>query len=72
MISGYSQRADKKTARVGDEYLYSVRVSRAGWAESDFSNLQELDVVEALTRFDLRRSMSKNGLFKPVEPFAPA
>jgi len=72
VISGYSQRADKKTARVGDEYLYSVRVSRSAWSESDFTNLPELDVVEALTRFDLRRSMSKNGLFKPVEPFAPS
>jgi len=36
----------------------------------DFGNLGQIDVVEAFARFDLRRDMSKTGVFKPIEPFA--
>jgi hypothetical protein len=36
-----------------------------------FKSLQNLDVVEALVQFDLRRTMTKTGRFKAIEPFAP-
>lgn len=70
VLSGYSQRRDKATGRINDEYLYSVKVTRAGWSQIDFSRygLKDIDVVEALSQFDLRRNMSKTGVFKPVEP----
>lgn len=70
MLSAYSQRPNKSTGQVGDEYLYSVQVSRDEWFSINFNNLAQLDVVETLTRFNLRREMSKTGVFKPVEPFA--
>ncbi|MDR7150583.1 hypothetical protein J2W49_002541 [Hydrogenophaga palleronii] len=68
-LSGYSQRVDKRTGHVVDQYLLSVVVSRAPWQETNFRALKELDVVEALGRFQLRREMSRSFLFKPVEPF---
>lgn len=68
-LSAYSQRANAQTGQVEDQYLYSVRVPRKDWESINFENLQALDVVEALTRFELRRSMSKTGVFKAVEPF---
>lgn len=68
-LSGYSQRPDKTTGRIGDEYLFSVRVGRGAWSDIDFGRLADIDVVEALTRFDLRRQMTKTGIFKPIEPF---
>jgi len=55
VLSGYSQRVDKSTARVTDQYLYSVRVARDAWRQIDFEKLDALDVVECFTRFDLRR-----------------
>ena len=70
VLSAYSQRASKATGAVTDEYLYSVRVPRENWATIDFGNLDAVDVVEALGRFDLRRSLSKSGAFAPIEPFA--
>lgn len=70
VLSGYSQRADKTTGRVSDEYLFSVRVPRLGWMKINFANLASIDVIEALTAFELRRSMTKTGQFKPIEPFA--
>ncbi|MBE7459629.1 MAG: DUF4236 domain-containing protein [Zoogloeaceae bacterium] len=69
VLSAYSQRPDRATGKVGDEYLYSVRIPRDKWRSIDFGNLANLDPIEALSRFDLRREMSKTGVFKPIEPF---
>lgn len=73
VLSGYSQRPDKSTGEVQDQYLYSVRVNRRDWAKINFANLKDVDPAEALGRFDIRREMSKTGLFKGIVPFdAPA
>lgn len=69
-LSAYTQRADKATGHVSDHYLYSVRVERTRWKEINFAALTEIDVVEALARFELRREMTKTGVFRPIEPFA--
>jgi len=71
VLSAYSQRPDRSTGHVTDEYLYSVCVDRGLWSRINFDNLQNLDVVEALARFDLKRNMTKTGGFKPIEPFGP-
>ncbi len=70
VLSAYSQRPSSTTGQVADEYLYSVLAQRRDWETINFENLAAIDVVEALSRFDLRRSMSKTGVFKPIEPFA--
>lgn len=70
VLSGYSQRPDKSTGRITDEYLFSVRVCRGAWSDIDFGRLANIDVVEALSRFDLRRQMTKTGIFKSIEPFS--
>lgn len=70
VLSAYSQRADKATGKVGDEYLYSAKISRDKWRAIDFGNLANLDPVEAFSRFELRREMSKTGVFKPIEPYS--
>jgi hypothetical protein len=72
IFSGYSQRPDKSTGHTVDEYLLSVRVIRRVWEKLNFDNLASVDVVEALTNFELRRTMSKTGEFKPILPFVPA
>lgn len=70
VLSAYSQRPSSATGQVDNEYLYSVRVWRADWESINFGNVAAIDVIEALSRFDLRRAMTKTGVFKPVEPFA--
>lgn len=69
VLSGYSQRPDKATGEIQDQYLYSVRVRRNEWAQINFGNLDDVDPAEALGRFDIRREVSKTGLFKAIEPF---
>lgn len=70
VISAYSQRPEKATGRINDQYLFSAKIERSVWTEIDFENLSGLDVVEAFSRFDLRRDMTRTGIFKPIEPFA--
>ena len=72
VLSGCSQRRNKSTGHISDEYLYSVKVRREAWRTIDFSpdGLRSLDVMESLARFDLKRTMSKTGIFKPITPFA--
>ena len=68
-LSAYSQRPSKTTGNVEDEYLYSVHVNREAWSRINYNNLQALDMTEALAQFDLRRDMTKTGVFRPIEPY---
>lgn len=69
VLSGFSQRANPATGIVSDEYLYSVRTDRSQWRQINFNNLKQIDVIESLGSFELRRQMTKTGIFKPIEPF---
>lgn len=69
VFSAYSQRTDRGSGHVNDDYLYSLRVSREQWRTLRFDALDQIDPAEAMARFDLRRNMSATGVFKPVVPF---
>jgi hypothetical protein len=69
VLSSYSQRTDKATAQIEDQYLFSAKVSRQSWCNICFDKLDSLDVVEAFERFELRRDLTKTGIFKPIQPF---
>jgi hypothetical protein len=70
MASGFSQRADRTTGQVSDEYLFSIRVARSAWSMLNFSRLDALDLPACLGTFDIRRAMTSTGIFKPIQPFA--
>lgn len=69
VCSGYSQRVNKNTGRIEDQYLYSVRVPRAMWEQIDFGNLRAIDVITCFERFQIRRNITKRGVISPIEPF---
>lgn len=69
VASGFSQRRDPGTGALRDDYLLSVRVPRSAWLTLDFNALHAVDPVEALARFELLRTMTKTGVFKPIAPF---
>jgi hypothetical protein len=69
LVSGFSQRQSRATGRLEEEYLYSVRIDRAGWDRIDFSRLDAIDPPDALAQFDLRRDMTRAGVFRPIMPF---
>lgn len=68
-LSAFSQRKNKATGHEEEQYLLSTLVSRNRWRELNFSAVASIDVVEALSCFELRRSMTKTGVFSPVQPF---
>ncbi len=71
VLSGYSQRPDKTTGQIRDDYLYSVRIDRSKWEVVNFDQLQAVDVLECLGAMEIQREMTKTGVFKPIEPYAP-
>ena len=52
-----------------DEYLLSAGIARSSWEMIDFSNLRALDLPQVFAEFQLRREMTKTGIFSPIEPF---
>ncbi|ABM18394.1 DUF4236 domain-containing protein [Marinobacter nauticus] len=69
VLSGFTQVANAATGRVEDKYLYSVKVKREAWSAIHFGNLDQVDPVEALAAFELRRDMTKTGIFRAIEPW---
>lgn len=70
VLSAYSRRPNSATGQIGDEYLYSVRVHRSNWERIQFDNLEAVEVIEALNQFELRKEMTKTGIFKAIKPFS--
>ena len=69
ILCSFTQRADPGTGHETDQYLLSVGVRRDEWEGINFAGLETLDVVEALGRFKIRRSMTRTGVFRPIDPF---
>jgi hypothetical protein len=67
-LSGYAERTDHATGNTRNDYLVSVRVSRAQWERINFTELDKLDPAAALAQFELRSVVTTKGLFEPVVP----
>jgi hypothetical protein len=68
-VSGYSQRPDAATGNDRDDYLFSVKIQREYWGKINFSKLENVDPIEALSAFEMRRDMSKGFVFTAIEAF---
>jgi hypothetical protein len=68
MASGYSQRLNSATGHTEDQYLLSARIDRARYAQLNFGALDAIDPIEALSQFDLKRSMTAGFVFSPIQP----
>ena len=70
VISGYSQRRDPATARMRDDHLVSVRVTRAAWSQLDFAALEHLDPVACLATLGCVHDLRADGTLGTIEPLA--
>jgi hypothetical protein len=70
IVSGYSQRVDKATGFSNEDYLISVKATREKFADINFSNLENVDPVEALGGFDVRRKIGAGNDIRTIEPIA--
>lgn len=68
-FDGYTQRKSTATGRMADQYVLCINATRALWSAIDFDNLDDIDPVAAVERFELRRDMKSRGHLKEVKPF---
>ncbi|OJJ12955.1 hypothetical protein BKI51_02495 [Alphaproteobacteria bacterium AO1-B] len=71
VVSGYSQRMDSATGHTNDDYLLSVRFTRAGLERLNFDDMRSIDPVSAVAAFEHQRKMTATGIFKAISPYAP-
>ena len=69
IISGYSQRVDKSTANINDEYLYSVKFNKSDFSKLNFEKIELIDPIKAFDNFENIKKMTETGIFKKIEPF---
>lgn len=68
IVSGYVERPSPATGHEESVCLYSVSVPREQWSQIDFSQLLQIDPIQAFDRFDIKRDLSKRFEFKPIIP----
>ncbi|MEZ4816288.1 MAG: hypothetical protein R3A80_13975 [Bdellovibrionota bacterium] len=66
VVSGYTQRRNKKTGQMEDQYVYSVCFNVDKFRVLNF---QYIDPLEALTNFSFRIDERSNGELKAIAPF---
>jgi len=66
-VGAYTQGVNDATGHDADQYLLSVTVTREQWQTLNLSEPERIDPVSALTLFNLRRNMTKTGIFRPIE-----
>jgi len=69
VISGYSQRLNSATGHVNDDYLYSIKFTRAGMLELNYKDIESIKPIDAVERFEHVRKMTATGIIKEIQPF---
>jgi hypothetical protein len=65
-ICGFTQRLDKATGYVSDDYILDVSITREQFLAVNFESLHMIDPIDTLEIFQLNRSMTATGLFKSL------
>ncbi len=65
-ISGYTQRLNKKSGDIEDEYIYSIRFGKEKFKTLKIKNI---DPVEAMTNFENICNINSTYDFKTIVPF---
>lgn len=67
IISGYTQRLSKRTGKIEDEYVYSVRFDKNRFKNL---NINLIDPIEAVQNFENAMNMTSTYELKTIEPLA--
>ncbi|XEI31260.1 DUF4236 domain-containing protein [Aeromonas veronii] len=69
IISGFTQRINKKNGHLEDEYIVSFKCSRDEMTSINYEHLDKLDPILALGEFPIMRDMSATHIFQKIKPF---
>jgi hypothetical protein len=65
-ISGFTQRLDQATGYITDDYILDVGIKREQFLMINFEQLDAINPIETLQRFQLNRNMTATGIFKSL------
>lgn len=68
IVSGFTQRLSKKTGYLEEEYILSCVFTRSGMLDLNFSNIDQIDPIAVLERFQLVKNMTTTCFFHAIEP----
>ncbi|QMT61831.1 DUF4236 domain-containing protein [Legionella sp. PC997] len=68
VLSGYVQRNNPATGLIENVYIISVEVDKPKWTDIDFSKLEDINPINALERFNLRRNIDRSSNFCSIDP----
>jgi hypothetical protein len=68
ILSGYVQKNNPATGLIEDVYIISVEIDKQKWVDIDFSKLKDVNPINALERFNIRRSIDRSSNFCPIDP----
>ena len=66
VVSGYTQRRNKRTGENQDDYIYSVKFHRSGFVGIDFNTI---DIISFFEQFENRYILSQTYELKTIIPF---
>ena len=66
LISGYTQRTNKATGIIEDQYIYSLKLTRDKFSTLNF---EKVDPIEAFSNFENNRTLSSSYDFKTIVPW---
>lgn len=66
LISGYTQRTNKATGIIEDQYIYSLKLTRDIFSSLNF---EKVDPIEAFSNFENNRALSSSYDFKTIVPW---
>ncbi|CUB06668.1 DUF4236 domain-containing protein [Marinomonas fungiae] len=65
-ICGFTQRVSKATGNLVDDYIIECDVDRSAFQEMNFSSLDNIDPIVAISRFNPNRKMSTTYVFQSI------
>ena len=65
LISGYTQRLNKKIGHIEDEYVYSILFDRVGFEKI---NIEDIDPIQAITNFKNAIDIKSNYELRVIQP----
>ncbi|HBD7468639.1 TPA: DUF4236 domain-containing protein [Legionella pneumophila] len=68
ILSGYVQHNNIATGVIEDMYIISVEIELSKWVEINFNQINTVDPVSALERFNIRKHMDRVSNFCQIEP----
>lgn len=68
VLSGYVQRNNPATGVIEDIFIISVEIDKQKWTDIDFSKLKDINPINSLERFNLRRNIDRSSNFCPIDP----